>query len=112
MLITFKCRDYHDVVLFGDVGETLLKAMGQSTRVPGILRAADVPEALDALQRYLERLPGAEQEEAATRPDERKDEDEDEDEEAAPPVSLRQRAMPLADMLKAAQAEESDVFWE
>jgi hypothetical protein len=50
MLVTFKTDAHADIIMFGDVAQTLLKLMGQSGRIPGALLAADIPQALARLQ--------------------------------------------------------------
>lgn len=101
MLVTFSSKVHHDVVMFGDVALALLRAMGFGDRVPGIARAQDLARARAALEQYLER---------AERPAD--EDEEDGDEEERPPVSLRNRALPLLDMLETAEKEQADVQWE
>ena len=38
--------------------------------------------------------------------------DDDDDDDEKPPVTLRQRAYPLIDLLKRAQEEDCDVLWD
>ena len=99
MLITFKSRAYANITMFGDVGMKMLEMMGFGKAVPGAIGAADVPQALLNLQRELKTLPpepepaGAEKEDDAS-------------------ASLHTRALPLLELLRAAAADESAVYWE
>jgi len=107
MLITFHSDAYADITMFGEVGTKLLQLMGHSGTVPGAIKAADVPAALATLT-------AAVSEQGDEPLGQSKDQSQDEDDpEAAkqPQVSLRQRAFPLLELLKAAAENESDVTW-
>ena len=97
MLVTFTCSAYADITMFGDVAKRLLKMMGQSGNVPGALRAEDVPAARQAIEAALARV-----DEPTQTPD---------DAEGEPVVSLHHRALPLVELLKAAERDEVDVMW-
>jgi hypothetical protein len=92
--------DVGGFIMFGDVAVTLLKLMGHSGTVPGAVLAADIPAALERLQAgvqgHVEPAPPAQ--------DER-------DERREPPVSLKQRAVPLIDLLTRAARQGKDVVW-
>ena len=98
MIVTFTTKTYSDITMFGDVALTLLKMMGHSTKVPGAILAADVPEALDRLKAGIEAeetpVPAAD------------------DEEEEPVVSLAHRALPLIELLKAARQANANVMWK
>jgi len=103
MLIIFRTQAYADITMFGDAAIALLKLMGQTGEMPGGLLAADVPAALERLRA---RVAGAPQDDphATPSPDPR---------EALPvPVTLRQRAVPLMQLLEAAARKQRDVTWE
>lgn len=102
MLVTFTTKAYADITMFGDVAVTLLRMMGHSGTVPGAVVAADVPAALDRLQRALDADKGAQ-----ARPPAAAADDEDE-----PPVSLGHRALPLLELLAAAADRKADVMWK
>jgi Domain of unknown function (DUF1840) len=104
MLVTFTCKAYADITMFGDVALTLLKMMGHSGTIPGAILAEDVPAALDRLKRAIE----AEKPEPA-RGESTESEDEDRDE---PRVSLATRALPLIELLTAAAKAHADVMWK
>ena len=106
MLVTFRSQAYANITMFGDVAVKLLTMMGHSGTVPGAILAADVPAALDRLQKAL-----AEDRSAAVAvpTDDAKEEDEEAKET---PVSLAQHAFPLLELLKAAAGAQRDVMWE
>ncbi|HGZ7398828.1 DUF1840 domain-containing protein [Vibrio parahaemolyticus] len=106
MLITFRCRSYANVTMFGDIALEMIKMMGHSGTVPGSISAQDVPDALSKLTSALSAKNTAE-ENLPT------DVDVDEEEEQAePPVSLGRRAFPLIELLKSAIKEECEVMWD
>jgi hypothetical protein len=99
MLITFKTSAYANIIMFGDIGLQLLEMMGFGKTVPSAIGVADVPQALENLQRSLDALP--EQQQPV---------DTDPDDPSA--ISLQTRAVPLLDLLRAAIADEKAVRWE
>ncbi|EII3115929.1 DUF1840 domain-containing protein [Vibrio parahaemolyticus] len=106
MLITFRCRSYANVTMFGDIALEMIKMMGHSGTVPGSISAQDVPDALSKLTSALSAKNAAE-ENLPT------DVDVDEEEEQAEPaVSLGRRAFPLIELLKSAIKEECEVIWD
>lgn len=98
MLVTFSCSAYADITLFGDIAVRLLKLMGHSGTVPGALLAEDVPAAREKLETAV----------AAKQEPEQSAEDEDDE----PVVTLRHRALPLLELLHAAEKEQVDVLWK
>ena len=105
MLVTFHSNAGASIIMFGDVAVALLKMMGHSGTVPSALLAKDVAAAMASLQRGL----------TAAGPDAKAERDAkpaDDDGDAPPPVSLRQRAFPLIELLSAAAEQECDVMWE
>lgn len=104
MLITFHCKSSSSITYFDDIALTLLKMMGHSGTVPGALLAVDIPAAFARLQQALAApLP---------EPQGRHDQARDENTDAALPVTLPLRAVPLIQMLSAAVRQGSDVTWE
>ena len=101
MLVTFTCKAYADITMFGDVALGMLKMMGRSETVPGAILAEDVPAALDRLKRAIEAAPSSSESKKAP--------DDDSDE---PPVSLAHRALPLIELLTAAAQQKADVMWK
>jgi hypothetical protein len=74
--------------------------MGHSGTIPSALLAADIPGAIDRLERAL----------AGVAPPPAPAEGEEKDQPA--PVSLRLRAFPLIELLKRAAAKHVDVMWD
>jgi len=97
MLVTFSCKAYADITMFGDVAVSLLKMMGHSGTVPGAFDAEDIPAALERLRTALAR-------------EARQNVEDDSDDEL--PVTLSQRAMPLIALLEAAQKANTHVMWD
>ncbi|HET7596685.1 MAG TPA: DUF1840 domain-containing protein [Burkholderiales bacterium] len=97
MLVRFR-SDAGDMLMFGDVAVTLLKMMGQTGDVPGAILAPDIPAALERLQGAVGAQPDGPRERAAG--------------EREPPVTLRQRAFPLIELLQRAIRKNADVIWE
>jgi hypothetical protein len=102
MLVTFTCKAYADITMFGDVALTMLRMMGHSETVPGAILAEDVPAALERLKQAI----AAAKEEPVQR---ESAQHEDSDER---PVSLANRALPLIELLAAAAREKTDVMWK
>lgn len=104
MLVTFTCKAYADITMFGDVALSMLRMMGHSETVPGAILAADVPAALDRLKQAIA---AAKEEPVQRKSTDAQDEDSDER-----PVSLANRALPLIGLLEAAARENADVMWK
>lgn len=102
MLITFKSRAGADIIMFGDVALKLIRMMGRTDTVPGVIEPEDIPQALKSLRQGIATEASAAKEEEA---------DGVEDEEAEL-VSVHNRALPLIDMLNAATEEDVPVMWE
>ncbi|WP_432459084.1 MULTISPECIES: DUF1840 domain-containing protein [unclassified Agarivorans] len=103
MLITFSCKAYANITMFGDVGLQMLKMMGQSDNVPGAILAADVATALAQLKAAID---------LAEKAPELGDAKDEADDLIEAPVSLGHRAFPLIELLTAAAKEECNVMWE
>jgi hypothetical protein len=103
MLIKFKTTaSYPEITMFGDVGLKLLKMMGRRGTVPSAIGAEDIPAALALLRKAVADADAALEDQPPH--------DEEEGEER--PVSLHNRAVPLIEMLEAAQREGVPVMWE
>jgi len=98
MLVTFTTKNYADIMMFGNVAQVLLKMMGHSTTVPGVILAADVPAALERLKKVIDA-------EKTLPPDTDTDEKE-------PVVSMAHRAFPLIELLAAAVKADANVTWK
>jgi len=104
MLVTFHSKVSADVTMFGDVAVRLLKLMGHSGTVPGALLADDVAAALVRLKQAVE------VDKASSASNEPGDAEEDDSDERA--VSLAHRALPLIELLTAAEAAGCNVTWD
>jgi len=107
MLVTFKTKAHADITMFGNIAVELLKLAGMTGSVPTAILADDVPGRLAALERAL----GAHRAafgDSAPASSEVKDVGDAHD-EAGGAVSLRNRAMPVLELLRAAVAEHTDV---
>jgi hypothetical protein len=100
MLVKFK-SDVGTLTMFGDVAVPLLKLMGHSGTVPSAILPGDIPAAVARLKDAV-----------AARPDTASPAAEkaaDPDKEI--PVSLKQRAFPLIELLERAAERECEVVW-
>lgn len=103
MLIKFSTTaSYPDITMFGEVALKLLKFMGRRGTVPSAIGPEDIQQALEALRKGVAEADEALEDQPAH--------DEEEGEER--PVSLHNRALPLIEMLEAAQRENVPVMWE
>ena len=84
-----------------EIAVQLIKAMGHSGTVPSAILPADIPKALARLKAAVDADTGKPA--AAT--------DDDEEDQKEAPVSLRQRAYPLIDLLTRAAARGAEVMW-
>lgn len=110
MLITFRCKSYANVTMFGDIGLQMIKMMGHSGTLPGALLAPDLPEALSKLTLSLAAESTAAQKDISVTGDV---EDDDEKEALSEQVvSLNLRAVPLIELLKSAIDAQCDVMWD
>ncbi len=105
MLVTFRCDVYPNTIYFGDVAQTLLKMMGHSGTVPGAILAEDISKYLNRLQSALAQQKAAESKENVEQPSEQ-------DRWQDPPVALNQRALPLVELLTAAEKAQCVVMWD
>ena len=103
MLVTFKTKAHGDITMFGDVAVKLLKIMGHSGTVPSAFKPEDIPVALQRLKQ------AAGQDNPSTAGDGKAGDQDDDGEEA---VSLRNRALPLIELLEAAEKAQVHVMWE
>lgn len=101
MLVTFSCPAYADITLFGDIAVRLLKMMGHSGTVPSALLADEIHDHRVKLEAAIK----ADAESTETTQAKERGEDEE------PAVSLAHRALPLIELLKAAEKDKCDVMW-
>lgn len=95
MTYLFKCRAAGDVLMLQADGEQLLRLVGKEPAATGIIG----PAALAAARHAIEH---------AIRQDEQGGQD---GAEVEPAVSLRQRAWPLLEMLRAAEGAHEAIVW-
>ncbi len=107
MLYKFKSRATADVIMLEANGRQLLQIIGKSPDAHGIVTAAQIPAALQALEAAVA------EDEARARPAQGDGDDGEEADggHAAAVVRLHQRAAPLIDMLRRSAAEKADVTW-
>lgn len=111
MIYKFKSPVTADLIMLGSHGDQFLRLIGKSPSPQGILAAAQLSEAIEAVRAAMAlddaRLAAqATQDEDAgdSRPSAEMAEPED-------GVSLRQRMSPMVLMMRAALAEHSDIVW-
>lgn len=100
MIYKFKSKAAGDVIMLGPNGDQILRVMGREPAPKGIIEPADMAGAIAAI-------------EAAIAAEEAPADDEDGDDAKQGPraVSLRQRAWPLVEMMKRAQAANEPIVW-
>jgi Domain of unknown function (DUF1840) len=101
MLVQFD-SDVGGLTMLGDTAVQLLRLMGHSGTVPSAILSTEIPAAVEKLERALAQS-------EPTAPSEGGDDDEHERE---PRVSLRQRAYPLIQLLKAAAKQGCNLTWD
>ncbi|MDQ3267266.1 MAG: DUF1840 domain-containing protein [Pseudomonadota bacterium] len=104
MLVTFRSKAYPDITMFGEAALHLIKIMGHSGVVPSAIMAEDVSAALERLK-YAIQLD-------SSMPPSAKFSDVQDKESYEQNVSLKNRALPLIELLSAAAKEKCDVMWE
>lgn len=131
MLYRFQSHATPDLLMLEPVGRQVLKLWGKAPEQPGILRAADMPQAIAQLHAAVEaeaqRRQQAQQQAAAPAATAAPEaspanapaahaEPGPDDAEAnaspwASPVPLRARVVPLLDVLQRCMAEGADLVW-
>ncbi len=114
MLYRFKTRAAGDVLMLGPNGDTLLRAIGREPSARGIIEAAAMPAAMQALRAAIEaddaRLAAGG--DASREPAAAAGAGEGgEAGAAAEGVSLRRRLWPMVEMLRRAHAADEPVVW-
>jgi hypothetical protein len=109
MLYKFKSKATGDVIMLQPNGERVLEIIGKHSAaepsVKGILLTEDMPHALEALRHAIN------QEEAQRQ---QAIDDAARDNQPAPKfeaISLRQRALPFMDMMRACLKEDQPITW-
>jgi hypothetical protein len=99
-LVVFRSRAASEIVMLPDTAQRLLELMGRSMAERGVITHGQINDALTRLQEAVE------QEKKSDAP-----RSNDDDPPGTHPVSLRQRAYPLLEMLRAAHKQGVDVTW-
>lgn len=105
MIYRFKSKAGADVIMLQPQGEHILRLLGRELAPQGVLRGAELPAAVTALERAV-----ADDEAAFARAVA----EAEAAGEAAPRregISLRQRAWPLIELIRHAQRADNDVLW-
>ena len=105
MIYKFKSKAAGDVIMMGPAGDDVLRLIGKMPAAQGILEAASMAAAIAAIEQAVaadEAARAQAEKDAAA-----------EGKKLAPRdgVSLRQRAWPLAEMMKRSMAEGADIVW-
>lgn len=103
MIYKFRSKAAGDLIMLEPQGRRMLEIIGKDAGPKGIITAAQLADAIQALEAAVARDEAVRA--AAARPGQ------DEDQPVAESVSLRQRAKPFLDMLRRCQAGEADVVW-
>ena len=105
MLYKFKSRVTGDLIMLEPNGRQVLEIMGKDPGAPGIIEAVDAPAAICALEAAVAKEEADQKaaiEEAVSRG------------EPVPRfegISLRQRAVPLLDMLRRCEKAGKEIVW-
>ena len=105
MLYKFKSRVTGDLIMLEPSGRRVLEILGKDPGAPGIIEAADAPAAIHALETAVaeeEARQKAAIEEARAR---------GEPEPRFEGISLRQRVVPLLDMLRRSEKAGREIVW-
>jgi len=97
MLTVFRSKAGADVLMVSGHARAVLEAMGRDPAPQGVFRGPQLAEALDNWAKWVPPPPA----EAAA----------EETEDESPVTGLRQRAWPVCELLRRAQAEGVDVVW-
>ena len=101
MLVKFE-SEAGTLTMFGDVAVPLLKLMGHTGTVPSAILPEDIPAAVTRLKAAVSAKPDAPGPAAEKHADQNQKEI---------PVSLKQRAFPLIELLERAAKRDCEVMW-
>lgn len=105
MLYKFKSKAAGDVIMLAANGDQVLRILGRQPAPKGILEVADMPAALAAIEAAIR------ESEQARREAEEQARADGLPMPAREAVTLRQRAWPLAEMIKRSHAAKADIVW-
>jgi len=101
MLYKFRSKAAGDLIMLGPTGDQMLRIIGKEPAPKGIIEPQAMPAAIAALEKAVaddEAVRAQAESEGATPRREGS-------------VSLRQRAWPLVEMLRRAQAADKEIVW-
>ena len=104
MIYKFKSKAAGDVIMMGPNGDQVLRLIGKEPAAQGIIEPGAMPAAIAAIEQAIAAEEAAKAAAKASAANERDDVPHDR-------VSLRQRAWPLVEMLKRAQAAQQEIVW-
>lgn len=104
-LYKFKSKSGADVIMMQPQGDRVLELIGKSPSAQGIVTPGEMPAAIQAVEQAVHA------EEEARRKAEAEAAAEGRKLPPAEGVSLRQRAWPLVELMKRAQAEGHEIVW-
>ncbi|HEX4583826.1 MAG TPA: DUF1840 domain-containing protein [Burkholderiaceae bacterium] len=108
-LVVFRSKAAAEIFMFAETARRLLQIIGKADAERGVIRADEVPDALNRLTDAVEQ----EKTELRRQREERESDERTGDAhgERLMPITLAQRAFPLIEMLRAAQRRQVDVTW-
>lgn len=104
MMYRFKSAAAADVLMMAPVGDRLLALLGREPAERGIIEAAALPAAIEALETAIAAAEMA-------RRGGGDDSDGDEADRNAVSVGLAQRAWPMLEMMRRSLSERADIVW-
>jgi hypothetical protein len=105
MIYKFKSKAAGDVIMMGPTGDAVLRAAGREPAPKGIFEPAALPAARAAIERAVD------DDDAARAEAEAKARAEGAEPPRADGIGLRQRAWPLVEMMKRAEAAGEPIVW-
>lgn len=106
MIYKFKSKAAGDVIMLGPTGDRVLGLIAKDLTPRGIIEPAQMPAAIDALAAAIDADDALRAQTAQGEPP-----PEDTAAGARDPISLRQRAWPLVEMMKRAHAAGEPITW-
>jgi hypothetical protein len=103
MIYKFRSKAAADLIMTGPVGDRMLSLIGKGPSGQGIIEVAELPGAIQALERAV----------SAASPQGANEDDDDGGSSggAGDAVSLRRRLWPMVEMMKRAQAGNEPIVW-
>lgn len=96
----FKSKATGDLILMGEIGDSILRIIGKTPSEKGILQAAALPAAISAIQSAIALAESEPEHSVAEATDSGPDE-----------VGLRRHAWPLLEMMKSAHSSDEAIAW-